>query len=562
MGKNIMYYHREYGDGIICGNRDDKYIINFSGKIMYVPIDEIGKSLFIKGEFQTLHKLENIEEIDNNILVDLFSNCEIASEANEHKTDLNSIFDLFDNNIELVNHNSNIIINQNENSDYQIDEELYTDIWEKDDSKDKIIDNNEDNSEDNNEDNNQTNKDYVKRIEALDGSEYRNIVILDISTEKINNKDFLRIIGLDICTSTIVLIVDTNGKQFGLHNKNDEFMKLRNNTVIKAKFKYEPLEKFANVLRIISEFTIIGESDLKRLRIKYNDLNYYDYITSFEELSDMLEKYQNKEFYCITHFTGSEVKKYKNKNNYQLKVGRYAANINNKMDVSICEGLKFRGYGLMSCFISTNRQYPFIKVLKLEGSFLANSDYNLLKTRLKEREFNGFDDDDQNYNEIYDGSNSETYEDSLELMSYSRQRLWEESDHYTEEGYTSNYIEDGCDDSYFEEWEEEYPESENYEGNERLFVEPGSEWDDDFWEDDDGYEEELREYKEYKPSEEELKKWEEFNKIYKYCRKSAMYTSNIYKIEDISDDAFSINFEKIEKPNQEVAEADLEDIPF
>lgn len=551
MGKNIMYYHREYGDGIICGSKDDKYIINFSGKIMYVPIDEIGKSLFIKGEYQTFNELENFKEMDNNILVDLFSDCEIASEANEHKTDLNSIFDLFDNNSELVNYNNSIIINQNENKDYQIDEKLYIDTFDKDDSRDKIIDNNENN--------NQTNKNYVKRIEILDGSEDRNIVIIDISTEKINNKDFLRIIGLDICTSTIVLIVDTNGKQFGLHNKNDEIMKLRNNTVIKAKFKYEPLEKFANVLRIISKFTIIGESDLTKLRTKYNDLDYNNFITSFKEINEMLEKHKNKEFYCITHYTGSEVKKdndknkdkHNNKDSFHLKAGRYKVNIDyNKMDASICEGLKFRGYGLMSCFISTNRQYPFIKVLKLEGSFLANSDYNLLKTWLKEREFNGFDDDDQNYNEIYDGSNSETYEDSLELMSYNRQRLWEESDHYTEEGYTSNYIEDGCDDSYFEEWEEEYPESENYEGNERLFVEPGSESDDDFWEDDDSYEEELREYKEYKPSEEELKKWEEFNKNYKYFRKFGTYKSNIYKIEDINDDAFSINFEKIIKNNK------------
>lgn len=511
MGKNnIMVYHRKFGNGIVLGNENDNYIISFKGELKYIPSLEMGKNMFIKGESQSLDNFENYEGIDNNILIyPFFSNEIIEDKESNSKNAIKN--DEKTNNIEVVNNTKTV--------------------------------------------------NYVKRIEVLDGSEYRNIVIIDISTVTFNNKSFLRIIGLDILTSTVVSIVDTNGKQYGLYNNTDEFKNIRNNTVIKARFKYEPLDKFTNVLRISSEFSVIGESDLNKLRIKYNDLDYCNFITSFEEISEMVEEHKNKEFYCITHFTGSEVKKEKDKNNYQLKAGRFAANINNKMDVSVCEGLKFRGHALMSCIKNTDYKYPFIKILRLSGSYLTNSDYNFLKSKMGKKEFDGFNDDDQNYNEMYDESNSETYEDSLELMSYNRQRLWEESGHYTEEGYTSNYIEDGCDDSYFEEWKED-SRYESYDDSGRSFIEPGSEWKEDYWDDDEDYEEQFENIEEYKPSEEELKKWEEFNKNYKYTREFGMYSCNIYKIEDITDDAFAINFEKIKKPNQEVNELDIEDIPF
>lgn len=396
---------------------------------------------------------------------------------------------------------------------------------------------------------------FAKRIEILEGDGIRTIVILKVFSIHINNKKYLKIIGIDVITASIVLIIDTNGKEYGAHSYNESMLKLKSNTVIKATFKYTLLDNYANVLRITSDYSIIGESDIIKLKSKYYGLHYNNFINSFTEIDELLKLYKDKEFYTFTHFTGTQLRKFKQR--YQIKMGKYFINFSDDKNVSNFENLDFRGYALIVCRLYKSR--PYFTIIEIWGGFLSGNKLTELKRnekisnyfeKLCAMQFNIYNDEEMKSILQIDNSNLSNAFRYYELASECDQQ------------YTNNYILDGSDDSYFEEWEDDYSDNDlndlnDSQNNIPLFVEPG-----------DWYGELDAEY--YTPEEKDNETNEEFLNYEKSTEKEIFLCEvdeelketsfkEKYKITSVTNEEFAIDLVKIEIP---VDEADISEIPF
>lgn len=430
--------------------------------------------------------------------------------------------------------------------------------------------------------------DKIVPLEKLDGKSedsIRVIVLVYTSVEIVNKGKYLKIIGIDVYTGTTVLIVDTNSMKLGLHSYQDYFVKLKPYSVIKAPFKYVESDEYFNVLRITGIFELLGNSKIEPLKEKYDLLGYTSFVKPFDEIDKYYADDINnkKKLHIIVRFSGTQLIPHNNKE--QLKMGAHFANIHEDLDVSTYSGYWYIGLALLTCRKNQKGSYN-ITILELNGEFYDEDEYNCKKNMRKIKK----ESKTQTYTlSLNDGLyNSDENEKELEeeLRYHSRLRryeLFDENDKY----YNSDYILDGCDDDYFSEWEEEYPEYMN-DGDEkyRKFDEPIDDYADEYDNEElekemyldmlrdmntDLSEIELQELLAKNYEKEEDKEYQEVieEEFIQPISLDYITSSEKYEIESILNDKFSINFNKVLRANESSTtlkyyynEADIEDIPF
>lgn len=216
-------------------------------------------------------------------------------------------------------------------------------------------------------------KDYLDKklmLKDLFEIQKRNVVILLNKKVEVKGRRYLELVGLDVFTGKVIKIVDTNGAQFGLHTYNDKVAKLAIKTVIQATFKIYNNDTCLNVLRITSDFKVLGRSMLGKLREKYEYVDseiIIDFVNKFNTVFKCWDFYKNKYAYFITEFRGSKVQKHNGK--YQLKMDKNFVDIEkNVAELAKLENLYFRGWALIFVDYSESFGRPIIKVKEFYSS--------------------------------------------------------------------------------------------------------------------------------------------------------------------------------------------------
>jgi hypothetical protein len=268
----------------------------------------------------------------------------------------------------------------------------------------------------------------------------RNIVILLNKPKQINNKKYLDIIGIDVFTGKVVKVVDTNGAELGLHTYNLSISNLKEQDVIQAMFKPYKNNKFLNLLRITSEYTALGKSNVSKLRNKYkalfwvhNNYTISDFVTNFNTVFKFLDYNRNTMFYALTRFAGTKLLPHLRKNGdkkYQLKMGKSFVDVLDKsISISKKKGLYYQGWAIISTFKDKSGKI-FITAHRLLGKFYSEEEYKSIKAE-----------------KLIDIEHEE-----YELTEWDDQDV----DCFLEEGEESFDAFEECDDSYYEEWYDEY----------------------------------------------------------------------------------------------------------
>jgi hypothetical protein len=414
--------------------------------------------------------------------------------------------------------------------------------------------------------------DVILSLKKLDGktNESKRVIVLAYkSVEILNKKKYLKIIGIDVYSGTTVLIVDTNSMKYGLHSYEDAFISLKPYSVIKAPFKYVESDEYANVLRITGIFELLGFSNIEMLKIKYDSLGYISFIKHFNELDDFYNinkhnkydqifkssinngetQYVNnkKELYTFVRFSGTKLDIHNGK--YQLKIGSHFANINKDIEVSKYLNHWYIGPVLLSCKKNQSGSLN-ITALKLLGRFYSDDEYKELKCKRNSRSIKN-NVNDELYNYINDSEEQEEAYGLRHDRSFRYYELYDENEPYN----NSDYILDGCDEAYFSEWEDEYPEYTHDANDDRSFNEPIDDYEDEYV-NEELETEYLAMLKDMYPElgEEELKslfavskehqEYEELINVNQPISLLYLTSNNKYEIEDILDDKFSINFKK------------------
>ena len=136
--------------------------------------------------------------------------------------------------------------------------------------------------------------------------ECRNIAILSCRTVK----KYIELVGLDIFEGKVVKLVDENGKKFGLHTYNEKIAMLKYKDIISVPVKFIDDHKCMNMFRICGDFKKLDSTDFYKLRFKYKMIYNHDICCNFK---DILNIGGYDEFYCIVHFSKTEIKEHKNK---------------------------------------------------------------------------------------------------------------------------------------------------------------------------------------------------------------------------------------------------------
>lgn len=288
-------------------------------------------------------------------------------------------------------------------------------------------------------------------IEPFVGSMKRNIVIILCQKVVKTNNHFLRVVGIDVFSGKTVNIVDTNGSSHGLHSYNEEFVKLREQTVIQADFKIFESIFHLNTLRIVSEWRILGKSNVPKLRKKYMELplGISDFIFSFDNIFEFCSSHKNSNIYLLTNFSDTQVNIHKNK--YQLKMGSYFVDIlDQKINIVQKKDMFYHGWTILHCYIDSAGKYRFT-AQRLIGKFLNEQEhkqYILKKNQAMyytdnfgdlnideeflEESFD-YDEEDDIYRHEDEEELIETYKEYADdiLDEYQEyQEGWDEEDHY------------------------------------------------------------------------------------------------------------------------------------
>lgn len=143
---------------------------------------------------------------------------------------------------------------------------------------------------------------------------YRNIVILscklDDKYKDKNNNSYIELIGFDLFEKKVVKLVDENGKKYGLHTYKKEIVKLRHGDVISVLVEFIDDIKCINMFRICNAPEMYEHTDFIQLWENYKSNYNYDICWSFNELLS-INGYD--EVYSIVYFSGTQIKKYKDK---------------------------------------------------------------------------------------------------------------------------------------------------------------------------------------------------------------------------------------------------------
>lgn len=219
-------------------------------------------------------------------------------------------------------------------------------------------------------------------IKPFEGSIVKKIVIISCEEKKIGKRKFVSVVGMDITEGKVVSIVDTNGKEYGLHSGNQTALLFRPNHVIEASFKYFKCPKVINTIRVVSDVKVMGRfrwSEVFASREMQAKL-----LTSFDEVKFLYTVYSNMKIYSIVNFTGTEVKKVTARNGekkYQIKLQEFFLDcVDPNVNIQRNEGKYFWGWALVNQEVIPER-LPRIKVCKFIGrDFLTSKEVALRKS--------------------------------------------------------------------------------------------------------------------------------------------------------------------------------------
>lgn len=289
-------------------------------------------------------------------------------------------------------------------------------------------------------------------VDSFDGIIKRNIVIILCQKTIRENKNFLRIIGIDIFTGRIVNIVDTNGSEYGLHSYSKELAVLREKTVIQADFKMLASNFHLNTFRIVGFIHVLGKGNVPKLKEKYGRLypNIPDFIHSFDEVFQFCDSHKNSRSYFIVNFTGTKVQPHKDR--YQLKMDKYFINIRDVTFDHKQNGNKYyHGWTVLQCDVDANGEYRF-SAQRLIGKFLTKEEFEKYKTDRKL----GYYGDDYSVYEDSNFSIGDSFEYDEEYEVYENECVEELAETYKEyagdilDEY-SEYAEDYDEEGYYDE---------------------------------------------------------------------------------------------------------------
>lgn len=214
-------------------------------------------------------------------------------------------------------------------------------------------------------------------LESLNGHEDRNIVLIVIAKVEKGGRNYLRLAGIDVFSGRIVRIVDTNGLPYGLHTYDVKLAKLPEQTVIKAKFQLLPKSENVNTIRIQSQYTLLGRSNIGKLLRKYEEVfggNFpKTFPLSFDEIFELARIFKGQQFYVMANFTGTrlscQARAVTNSCKAQIKMGNYFVDVEDRR-VHLEKKVGYFYIGWANLFVDVNKEGKVkITAFRLAGKF-------------------------------------------------------------------------------------------------------------------------------------------------------------------------------------------------
>ena len=282
-------------------------------------------------------------------------------------------------------------------------------------------------------------------LDKFEGVMKRNIVLILCQAVMRGNKKLLRIVGIDVFSGKVVNIVDTNGREYGFHSCNNEFAKLKEQTVIQADFKMFENKFHLNTLRIVSPIRILGKGNVPKLKEKYEQLypNKSYFIHSFDEVFKFCSNHKNSRSYFIVNFTGTQIQPHKDR--YQLKMDKYFVDIRDVTFDYKRNGNKFyHGWTILQCDAGANGECRF-SAQRLIGKFLTMEEF---EKYMKDRKIRCYD--DYSAYEDSDFIIDDSFEYDEEYEAYENECVEELAETYKE--YAGDILDEYSE--YAEDWDE------------------------------------------------------------------------------------------------------------
>lgn len=205
-------------------------------------------------------------------------------------------------------------------------------------------------------------------IFSEDPRQKKDILILAIDPIRHKERDYLRIIGLDIFSGRVVTIVDTNGGAYGLHSYQDSWSRIPESAIIQGLFVQHTSSQYPHTLRVVSDISILDAPRIRNPRAiydfstapgerpaRYNEqpipCNTYD----FSYVASFCKNHPSSFCYFLVEIKPSQVRKYNNK--YQIRQNGYFVDIDPTQIPSIYENLFYQGLTLVECRVRSDGRY-------------------------------------------------------------------------------------------------------------------------------------------------------------------------------------------------------------
>lgn len=487
MFEQMKIYHVKHKEGIIIKYENGIYFIDFNGTVKQVTSGNWLKSLFInridaykQKESIDLSSYENILAYDNNMkagsqnlkpirikkgrrdrLVENFwvegaETCSQGKKLNNNYVDIdeNTIINEKENVYDEESIDDSYFMNEDayeENGyfsgyypghqDYEIDDIVYEayieDPWDIS-SFNEIIQQTKDEEIEFEKIQNEitliNNKEkFILKKSLINREEERCIVVIFNELIKLNNKNYFKVIGIDVRTAKIVTIVDTNGKEKNLLSYNYKVYQLiGKSVVIKAKFESLEYSDRQNILRIVSDFRVVSEFNIDSL----NDLDWKYHVLSSDELGlipdfDIVEtlskEYMDNPFHLLVNFTDTQIKKKRNQTEFCIKMGDVYPVIKDKSILNINNQDKhYRGIALITWRTNNHGEIKFY-VEKMYGRVLNVEEIDKLKFEVSNNSETNSSEHELDSELVFDNS------DSLDMDPYYFDEYLDRNVFYNEE---------------------------------------------------------------------------------------------------------------------------------
>lgn len=286
----------------------------------------------------------------------------------------------------------------------------------------------------------------------------RCVILLCIEKIVLSHKDYIKIVGIDVQTAKLISIVDTNGKEKGLHSYSYKFRQLiGKSVVIKAKFECLNHPGKQNILRIVSDYTIVNDfkiDTLQSLDFKYDVLSSgrIKIISNFDDVKSFIDIYGDKSIYFLVNFTDTTIAKDEKRNNLYIHMkGEYPVIRDKKFMDEANVGKHYRGLALLTWW-STEYGKIIFNVEKMFARIMDEAEIQKYKNKKVHNEFS----DEINFET--DLEDFESYNEEV-ANQYTYESLTEQEEPYYFDEHLDRYV------SYYEVSSDEemsYTEDEEY----------------------------------------------------------------------------------------------------